>query len=121
LVVVRIDVSSAEGGLVLRARYLPTDVITPLFLLWWMSSLKNFPLTAPLALVVIAGLVLATLFAQRSSARSCFEAAVDEMKRRIAAADAKASSATPLRFEAPAEALAREDEEDLPGPSRAAR
>jgi len=96
LVLVRIDVSWAEGGLLMRARYLPLDLVWLLFVAGWLSIMKGLAPGPWMVLVILVGSLIATLISRRSRARACFDAAVVEMRRLIAEADANPPSTTPL-------------------------
>jgi len=68
LVLVRIDVSWAEGGLLMRARFLPLDIVWLPFAVWWLSSSNGFARSPVMMLVILVGGVAAFFFGERSVA-----------------------------------------------------
>jgi hypothetical protein len=114
LVVVRVDVSSAEGCLRLRGRYVAADEV--LFLLiagCWLVVRGTHPSNV-LWVVALAAVILLGAVSQHRTARACFDAAVDATKRRIAAADPNAPRLAPAASATPTTSQKREDDERLP-------
>jgi hypothetical protein len=107
LVIVRVDAFAVQGCLRLRGRYLPADGL--LFLLFAACWAGNAFWLVPFAMVIGLALV-----GQHRTAGACFDAAVAEMKRRIAAADPNEPRAIPAASETPFAVQQREDDPRAP-------
>jgi hypothetical protein len=84
---VRVEVSAADGALVLRARRLPTDLGLLLLAAAYIASLHR-PLQQPLTLWLLAvAIIVGSVFGEQRRASRYFDAVVEEMKKRIAAVD----------------------------------
>ena len=98
---VRVDVSMVHGCLHLRARYAPADEMLFLVIMAGWLAATGFHLGPPFGIVFISAMLVLGAVGQHRAARHCFNAAVDEMKRRIAAADPSEPHGTPAASETP--------------------
>jgi hypothetical protein len=84
---VRVEISATDQGLVLRARRLPADLyMLPLGAVY-LAGLHGPLLSHPFSLCLIVGAFAIHVGASQRRARRSIEAVVEEMHRRVAAAD----------------------------------
>jgi hypothetical protein len=83
----RVEVSWTEGGLVMQARRLPGEAMLLLLATVYCASLHGPLLHHPLSLSLVVAAIVGGSIGEHNRARRCFDAAVGEANRRIAAVD----------------------------------